>query len=157
MEEVVVRAAQLRQSGTTISPSISQSKKLSCTLLWMRLLKVCAQQESGTMQGLVSAKSRLAKRNLTIPRLELVSSHMAINLVTNICIVIDNYVVAKHCWLDSTVALYWIQGQEEYKQFVANHVHKIKQHPNVQKSRGPGKLQECHQCGPLARWAKIVT
>ena len=73
------------------------------------------KQESGTTQGLVCAKSRLAKRNLTIPRLELVSGHMAINLVTNVRFVIDNYVVATHCWLDSTVALYWIQGQGEYK------------------------------------------
>ncbi len=34
-------------------------------------------QPSGTTQTLVAAKSRLAKRNLTIPRLELISAHMA--------------------------------------------------------------------------------
>ena len=39
------------------------------------------EQESGTTQGLVCAKSRLAKQNLTIPRLELVAAHMATNLV----------------------------------------------------------------------------
>ena len=35
-------------------------------------------QESGTTQGLVSAKARLAKKDLTIPCLELVSAHMAV-------------------------------------------------------------------------------
>ena len=42
------------------------------------------RQQDGTMQTLVAAKSRLAKRGLTIPRLELVSAHMATNLVTNV-------------------------------------------------------------------------
>ncbi len=39
-------------------------------------------QPSGTTQGLVSAKARLAKQGLTIPRLELVSAHMASTLTT---------------------------------------------------------------------------
>ena len=42
------------------------------------------QQPSGTNQGLLAAKSRLAKNGLTIPRLELVSAHMAPNLVANV-------------------------------------------------------------------------
>ena len=70
------------------------------------------EQENGTTQGLVCSKSRIAKRNLTIPRLELVSGHMAANLVTNVETAIGNEkVTSVHCWLDSTVALYWINGQ----------------------------------------------
>ena len=38
------------------------------------------KQRSGASVGLIAAKSRLAKKNLTIPRLELVSAHMADNL-----------------------------------------------------------------------------
>lgn len=34
-------------------------------------------------------------------------------------------------YLDNSVALYWIQGQGEYKQFVANHVQKINSHKEV--------------------------
>jgi hypothetical protein len=41
------------------------------------------RQPSGVSQGLVAARSRLAKQGLTIPRLELVSAHMAANLVSN--------------------------------------------------------------------------
>ena len=89
------------------------------------------QQENGTTQGLVCSKSRLAKRISTIPRLELVAGDMAINLVTNVQLAIDLYPVSIHCWLDSTVALYWIRGQGEYRQFVANRVHKIQQQQDV--------------------------
>lgn len=42
------------------------------------------RQQSGTTQQLVAAKSRLAKRNLSVPRLELVGAHMATNLLVNV-------------------------------------------------------------------------
>ena len=40
-------------------------------------------QEKGVHQGLVASRARLAKKGLTIPRLELVSGHMAENLLSN--------------------------------------------------------------------------
>ena len=85
------------------------------------------KQESGTTQGIVRSKSRIAKKNLSIPRLELVASHMASNLLTNVERAIGSEkITSVHCWLDSTVALYWINGQGEYRQFVSNRVRKIK-------------------------------
>ena len=90
------------------------------------------KQEQETMQGLICTKSRLAKHNLMIPRLELVAGHMAVNLAANVRTALYNYPVTVHCWLDSTVAPYWIHRQGEYRQFVAHHVCKIHQHPNVQ-------------------------
>ena len=90
------------------------------------------EQEQGTTQGLVCSRSRLAKKNLTIPRQELVGGHMAVNLVSNVETAIGTEKVSSvHCWLDSTVALYWIGGQGEYRQFVANRVRKIKEHNRV--------------------------
>ena len=89
------------------------------------------KQESGTTQGRVTAKSRLAKQNLTIPRLELVAGHMAVNLGVNVRNAIDAVSATLHCWLDSTVALYWISGCGEHRQFVANRVPKINQHADV--------------------------
>ena len=41
-------------------------------------------QPSITSKGLLVSKTRLSKKDLTIPRLELVSAHMASNLVTNV-------------------------------------------------------------------------
>ena len=41
-------------------------------------------QPSKVNQGLVASKSRLLKKDLMIPRLELIATHMAANLATNI-------------------------------------------------------------------------
>ena len=48
-------------------------------------------QASGVTQGLIAAKSRLAKKSLTIPRLELVSGHMAVNLSTNVRAALEGF------------------------------------------------------------------
>lgn len=90
-------------------------------------------QPSGTNQGLVAAKARLSKQGLTIPRLELVSGHMAVNHIVNAKNALKGFPVGElHCWLDSTVALHWIRGGGEFKQFVGNRVCKILQHPEVE-------------------------
>lgn len=86
------------------------------------------KQEDSVTQGLVCSKSRIAKRNLTIPRLELILGHMTVNLATNVQQALTDHQTTIHCWLDSTVALYWIRDQGEYRQFVANRIQKIRQH-----------------------------
>ena len=88
-------------------------------------------RRSGTTQQLVAAKSRRAKEGLTIPRLELISAHMATNLVKNVQNALENLPEPTiYGLLDNTVALYWIHGGQ-YRQFVANRVSKIKQHPEI--------------------------
>ena len=91
------------------------------------------RQESGTTQRLVAAKGRLAKQNLTIPRLELVGAYMATNLLINVRNAYDNLPPPMlYGWLDSTVALHWIKGNGQYKQFVANRVAKIRLHKDIE-------------------------
>ena len=91
------------------------------------------RQRSGNTQQLVAAKSRLAKEGLTIPRLELISAHMATNLVKNVQNALQNLPEPTiYGWLDSAVALHWIHGEGQYRQFVANRVSKIKQHPEIE-------------------------
>ena len=89
-------------------------------------------QASGVSQGLITAKCRLAKQGLTIPRLELVSGHMAVNLAINVREALEGLPLATyvHC-LDSSVALHWIGDRGEQSQFVVNRVEKIQTHPNV--------------------------
>ena len=83
-------------------------------------------QESGIHQGLLAAKARLAKKGLTMPRLELISAHMTANLVDNVRSALEGYVVRSvYGWTDSTVVLHWIAGQGSYKQFVSNRVAQI--------------------------------
>ena len=71
------------------------------------------QQDSGSSQGLIASRSRLSKRGLTIPRLELISGHIAVNHVRNVKEPLTGFPVTKvHCWLDSSLALFWIRGRK---------------------------------------------
>ena len=66
-------------------------------------------QPLGTDQGLLAAMSCVAKKGLTIPRLELVMVHMGSNLVANVKDTLPDQPISTVCgWLDSTVALHWI-------------------------------------------------
>ena len=90
------------------------------------------RQPSGTTQQLVVAKSRLAKRSLSVPWLELVAAHMATNLFANVYVSLPKELMPSTvAWLDSTVVLHWIGGYGVYKQFVANRVAKIRAHPYI--------------------------
>ena len=78
-------------------------------------------------QRLVAAKARLAKRGLTIPRLELISAHMVTNLLMNVKFAMEGLPVTElNGWLDSTVALFWINGGGQYKQLMENWVQKFR-------------------------------
>ena len=54
-------------------------------------MNAVVDQPSGATQLLVAGKSRLAKRNLTIPRLELNCAHMAVNLPANVRQPLDHF------------------------------------------------------------------
>ena len=58
---------------------------------------VCAvvTQASGVTQGLIADKSCLAKKSLTIPRLELVSGHITVNLTTNVRVALAGFSMTK--------------------------------------------------------------
>ena len=90
-------------------------------------------QPSGATVRLVAAKARLAKQDLTIPRLELVAAHVANNLLANTSSALQKQpVIGLYAWSDSTTVLHWLLGQGEYKQFVADRVAKIQSHPGIQ-------------------------
>ena len=82
-----------------------------------------AQQPSGYSVGIIAAKSRLGKKDTTIPRLELVASHMAANLLENVKGLL---VISTIAWIESKIALHWIKGEGNYKQFVNSRVKKIR-------------------------------
>ena len=56
---------------------------------------------------------------------------MTVNLITNVRQAVTDYEAPIHRWLDSTVVLYWINNQGEFRQFVANRVQTIRRHENV--------------------------
>ena len=65
--------------------------------------------------------------------MELVAGHIEVNLATNVRSALEEFPLATHdhCWLDSSVTLHWISNHGEYRQFVANRVRKIQEHPNT--------------------------
>ena len=83
-------------------------------------------QPSVTNQVLVASKSHISKKNLTIPRLELVSAHMALNVIENVKAALKLCNISSTTGLgDTTVGLHWLKRQGIYKQFVANRISKI--------------------------------
>ena len=62
-------------------------------------------QPSAFTQGLVTSKSRLARKGLTIPRLVLVAGHMATSLVHNVKEDLQEFPIrSMYGWLDSSVS-----------------------------------------------------
>ena len=87
------------------------------------------EHETGRVMGLLTSKSRIAKRNTSIARLELISGHMGANLEKNLCHALKNLPIASiTVWMDSMVALYWITNPgKAWKTFVSNRVQIIPQ------------------------------
>ena len=57
------------------------------------------KQPTSVNKGLVTAKARLAKQGLMIPRRELVLGHMAVNLLSNVQDALQGFPVSSlHCW-----------------------------------------------------------
>ena len=84
------------------------------------------QADNNTCQGILTAKCRLAKKCLTIPRLELIAAQMAANLCGNTVENLQTLPIRTiTCWTDSTVVLHWLQNPGSYKAFITNRVVKI--------------------------------
>ena len=90
---------------------------------------VVVYQPSNVNQGLIASKSRLYKRDMTIPKLELIAAHMATNLAVNIKEALPSQNIRSvTCSTDSNVILQWLKDKRRYKVFVANRVSKILEH-----------------------------
>ena len=64
----------------------ADASSLACSAATIALVK----KDPGTVQGLLTSKSRISKRNTTMPRLELVAGHMAAKRVNNVQKVLTN-------------------------------------------------------------------
>ena len=57
---------------------------------------------SALNQVLLTARARLARQGLTIPRRELVFGHMSVNVLSNVQDALQGFPVSSlHCWMDS--------------------------------------------------------
>ena len=88
---------------------------------------VVVYQPNKVSQSLITSKSRLAKKNITIPRLELIAVHMSSNLAGNLKCSLRKFNIREvYAWSDSTVILNWLKDNGDYKVIVCNRLAKIK-------------------------------
>ena len=89
-----------------------------------RVTIALVKQDTNTVQGLVTSKSRISKTNGTMHRLELVAGHTTAIMANNVQQALPRWpVVSITIWMDSTVALHWLMNpRNNWKVFVANRV-----------------------------------
>ena len=99
------------------------SKKAYCAAVYL----VC-ETTKGRYTKLLCSKTRVAPlKDLTIPRLELMSARILAVLMDNVYKALCSQVTFDKVkyWLDSKTALYWIYNQGEWKQWVQFRVSEI--------------------------------
>ena len=101
----------------------ADASNLACSCITIAVI----EHATGTVKGLLTSKSRISKRNTSIPRLKLVGGHMAANMAKNLCSALKRWPIGSvTVWMDSLVALFWISSPgKSWKVFVANRVRKI--------------------------------
>ncbi|UYV60816.1 hypothetical protein LAZ67_1002421 [Cordylochernes scorpioides] len=91
------------------------------TVIFMRIENV-----SVIVVRFVEARNRLATiKRITIPRLELLACLIGARLLVHVLENLEESPEKIQCWTDSSPALYWIQQQENWAQFVSNRVKEI--------------------------------
>ena len=90
-------------------------------------LYVVTYQDSTPLdQNLLAAKSRVAPKETSIPRVELVAAHTLAKLQSNVSKALVSFpITAYHNWVDSITVLCWLANHGEWTTFVRNRVKKI--------------------------------
>ena len=136
-EKVLLRYIEIPRSITSIQEKIKEIElhlfEDASIIGTSAVAYAVIKQSSSTTQGFISSQSRLSKKNTSVPRLELIAAVMVANLSSNIQNSLSHLkITAVHGWSDSTVVLYWLQGNGTYKQFVQNRLYHINSKPPIQ-------------------------
>ena len=105
------------------------SKNAYCAVVYL----VYRTEGGETRAKLIASKTRVAPlKELSIPRLELMSARILAQLVNTIRSALSSQLKLDgvRYWLDSKTALCWIRNQGEWKQFVKHRVNEILQLTN---------------------------
>ena len=95
------------------------SKVAVCAALYI----VSYQDSTPVDQNLLAAKSRVAPKEMSIPRLELVAAHTLAKLENNVSRALASFpITAYHNWVDSITVLCWLANRGEWTTFVRNRV-----------------------------------
>ena len=99
------------------------SKRVYCSMVFLVYTTA-----NGIYTRLLCAKSRVAPlKELTIPRLELMSARILATMMDTVLKALQSEVnIDKaHYWLDSKTTLYWIANNGKWKQFVQHRVNEV--------------------------------
>ena len=99
------------------------SKKAYCAVIYL-----VYTTNTGRYTRMLTSKTRVAPlKELSIPRLELMSALMLARLMSNVETALSHQAGVKRSrlWLDSMTALHWIMNRGEWKQFVRHRVNEI--------------------------------
>ncbi|UYV79156.1 hypothetical protein LAZ67_17001281, partial [Cordylochernes scorpioides] len=106
---------------TTLHVFCDASAIAYATVIFMRI-----ENASVIFVRFVEARNRLATiKRITIPRLELLACLIGARLLVHVLENLEESPEKIQCWTDSSPALYWIQQQENWAQFVSNRVKEI--------------------------------
>ncbi|UYV84919.1 hypothetical protein LAZ67_X004007, partial [Cordylochernes scorpioides] len=106
---------------TTLHVFCDASAIAYATVIFMRI-----ENASVIVVRFVEARNRLATiKRITIPRLELLACLIGARLLVHVLENLEESPEKIQCWTDSSPALYWIQQQENWAQFVSNRVKEI--------------------------------
>ena len=101
----------------------SDARKVGvCAALYL----VTYQDSTPVDQNLLAPKSRVAPKETSIPRLELVAAHTLAKLQSNVSKALVSFpITAYHNWMDSVMVLCWLANRGEWTTSVRNRVKKI--------------------------------
>ncbi len=103
----------------------ADASEIACSTVTIAII----DHGTSRVMGLLTSKSRIAKRNTSLPRLELIGGHMSANMIRNLCQALHALpIVSITSWMDNMSALFWIMNAgKQWKTFVSNRVNKIAQ------------------------------
>ena len=89
-------------------------------------------QTSESYVQLLTAKSRVSKPGLTVPRLELVAAQMLVKMLKQVQLALEGTTFSEiHGWSDSKTVLCWLKNKSEWKQCIRLRVDQILQESNI--------------------------
>ena len=125
---------------------------------------VVENKNGTTHQHLLVSKARIAKKDMSIPRLELTAALTLVKLMINTCKALKKFEIKdRYAWVDSTTVLYWLANKGTWSQYIRNRVTKIQEFKNCTwryvptsmnpsdlgtRRANPGKLNDLWWNGP---------
>ena len=125
-DHISVPRSVVEQSGAQLSLHgfSDASKKALCAVIYV----VATYSDRRISQNLLTSKARVAPRNLSIPRMELVAAQTLAKLSSNVIKALSSWSFTETIlWTDSTTVLHWLADKGTWSTFVRNRVKLIKE------------------------------